>query len=130
MFVIFFFFFQAEDGIRDAQESRGLGDVYKRQVFYTGSGSDCRLSRPLSRLAPARAKARRSNRAVLSSRSEVCRTGRVTCASRTRFLLVVAVGRLGGSLPHTDRCGPSTVSYTHLRAHETPEHLVCRLLLE
>ena len=28
-----FFFFQAEDGIRDAQESRGLGDVYKRQIF-------------------------------------------------------------------------------------------------
>src|SRR5674536_384716 len=30
-FFCFFFFFQAEDGIRDAQESRGLGDVYKRQ---------------------------------------------------------------------------------------------------
>ena len=28
-----FFFFQAEDGIRDAQESRGLGDVYKRQEY-------------------------------------------------------------------------------------------------
>ena len=28
---MFWFFFQAEDGIRDAQESRGLGDVYKRQ---------------------------------------------------------------------------------------------------
>ena len=28
------FFFQAEDGIRDAQESRGLGDVYKRQGAY------------------------------------------------------------------------------------------------
>ncbi len=27
------FFFQAEDGIRDAQESRGLGDVYKRQDY-------------------------------------------------------------------------------------------------
>src|SRR5678816_2651388 len=26
--------------------------------------------------------------------------------------------------------GPLPVSYTHLRAHETPEHLVCRLLLE
>eukprot|EP00658_Telonema_sp_P-2_P046832 TRINITY_DN35160_c0_g1_i1.p1 TRINITY_DN35160_c0_g1~~TRINITY_DN35160_c0_g1_i1.p1 ORF type:complete len:133 (-),score=30.30 TRINITY_DN35160_c0_g1_i1:9-407(-) len=26
--------------------------------------------------------------------------------------------------------GLSSVSYTHLRAHETPEHLVCRLLLE
>eukprot|EP00658_Telonema_sp_P-2_P060748 TRINITY_DN4957_c0_g1_i5.p1 TRINITY_DN4957_c0_g1~~TRINITY_DN4957_c0_g1_i5.p1 ORF type:complete len:1081 (-),score=234.46 TRINITY_DN4957_c0_g1_i5:84-3326(-) len=25
---------------------------------------------------------------------------------------------------------PQPVSYTHLRAHETPEHLVCRLLLE
>ena len=31
IFFVFFFFFQAEDGIRDAQESRGLGDVYKRQ---------------------------------------------------------------------------------------------------
>eukprot|EP00658_Telonema_sp_P-2_P049622 TRINITY_DN37760_c0_g1_i1.p1 TRINITY_DN37760_c0_g1~~TRINITY_DN37760_c0_g1_i1.p1 ORF type:complete len:274 (+),score=60.66 TRINITY_DN37760_c0_g1_i1:29-850(+) len=30
----FVFFFQAEDGIRDAQESRGLGDVYKRQEQY------------------------------------------------------------------------------------------------
>ena len=29
--VVRVFFFQAEDGIRDAQESRGLGDVYKRQ---------------------------------------------------------------------------------------------------
>ena len=26
-----FFFFQAEDGIRDLVRSRGLGDVYKRQ---------------------------------------------------------------------------------------------------
>src|SRR5678816_978727 len=26
--------------------------------------------------------------------------------------------------------GNGAVSYTHLRAHETPEHLVCRLLLE
>ena len=29
------FFFQAEDGIRDRSPSRGLGDVYKRQIpFY------------------------------------------------------------------------------------------------
>ena len=27
-------FFQAEDGIRDLVRSRGLGDVYKRQVYY------------------------------------------------------------------------------------------------
>ena len=29
--VMSFFFFQAEDGIRDLVRSRGLGDVYKRQ---------------------------------------------------------------------------------------------------
>ena len=32
-YIIFcFFFFQAEDGIRDLVRSRGLGDVYKRQL--------------------------------------------------------------------------------------------------
>ena len=31
MFCVCFFFFQAEDGIRDLVRSRGLGDVYKRQ---------------------------------------------------------------------------------------------------
>ena len=29
--MVMFFFFQAEDGIRDLVRSRGLGDVYKRQ---------------------------------------------------------------------------------------------------
>ena len=34
----FCFFFQAEDGIRDLVRSRGLGDVYKRQVpAFTGA---------------------------------------------------------------------------------------------
>ena len=33
VFCFFFFvFFQAEDGIRDLVRSRGLGDVYKRQL--------------------------------------------------------------------------------------------------
>ena len=33
--VIFvFFFFEAEDGIRDLVRSRGLGDVYKRQMLW------------------------------------------------------------------------------------------------
>ena len=35
MFVLFFFF-QAEDGIRDLVRSRGLGDVYKRQIKSSG----------------------------------------------------------------------------------------------
>ena len=33
MFRTSVFCFQAEDGIRVAQESRGLGDVYKRQIL-------------------------------------------------------------------------------------------------
>ena len=32
-FQLVHFFFQAEDGIRDVERSRGLGDVYKRQAF-------------------------------------------------------------------------------------------------
>ncbi len=41
---VYSFLFQAEDGIRDAQESRGLGDVYKEtddnvsSILITSSG--------------------------------------------------------------------------------------------
>ena len=34
----FVFFFQAEDGIRDLVRSRGLGDVYKRQLLMRATG--------------------------------------------------------------------------------------------
>ena len=44
--LVFVFFFQAEDGIRDLVRSRGLGDVYKRQV-------EQRLGDGLVRLARA-----------------------------------------------------------------------------
>ena len=37
--VVVFFFFQAEDGIRDLVRSRGLGDVYKRQAECRVEGS-------------------------------------------------------------------------------------------
>eukprot|EP00658_Telonema_sp_P-2_P015670 TRINITY_DN1604_c0_g3_i5.p1 TRINITY_DN1604_c0_g3~~TRINITY_DN1604_c0_g3_i5.p1 ORF type:complete len:439 (+),score=141.28 TRINITY_DN1604_c0_g3_i5:82-1398(+) len=47
----FFFFFQAEDGIRDAQESRGLGDVYKRQVSTQSTGDQLNVLMALSRIA-------------------------------------------------------------------------------
>ena len=33
MHIYLFFFFQAEDGIRDLVRSGGLGDLYKRQVL-------------------------------------------------------------------------------------------------
>ena len=44
---------------------------------------------------------------------------RVAMITGTVFAGVLAAGAIA-----------APVSYTHLRAHETPEHLVCRLLLE
>ena len=38
-----FFFFQAEDGIRDLVRSRGLGDVYKRQPDVVNSAIESML---------------------------------------------------------------------------------------
>ena len=35
------FFFQAEDGIRDLVRSRGLGDVYKRQLSRASCAISC-----------------------------------------------------------------------------------------
>ena len=49
--------------------------------------------------------------------------GRFTTVESSQCLAFLPACRIGDSTP------PS-VSYTHLRAHETPEHLVCRLLLE
>ena len=40
-----FFFFQAEDGIRDLVRSRGLGDVYKRQLPHLLNGASAGLPR-------------------------------------------------------------------------------------
>src|SRR5674536_377648 len=100
-FLVFFFFFQAEDGIRDAQESRGLGDVYKRQIDQSSP-----TVRP-SRWVWARRRPTGPERPV----SPIARF--------TGTPLVLSPAR-----------PPVPVSYTHLRAHETPEHLVCRLLLE
>ena len=45
-----FFFFQAEDGIRDLVRSRGLGDVYKRQVFGEEALLEIALAEGLFRL--------------------------------------------------------------------------------
>ena len=47
-FVVGFFFFQAEDGIRDLVRSRGLGDVYKRQLLIQAITRCCIVTFPLS----------------------------------------------------------------------------------
>ena len=48
-FIVFFlfFFFQAEDGIRDLVRSRGLGDVYKRQPWYAPLSPDGKYVAPV-----------------------------------------------------------------------------------
>ena len=48
-----FFFFQAEDGIRDLVRSRGLGDVYKRQDVTIDDRTDfgAMLDRARARIA-------------------------------------------------------------------------------
>src|SRR5678815_1548742 len=43
------------------------------------------------------------------------------------YIYVLCMGRTPCIVQVRDH---GAVSYTHLRAHETPEHLVCRLLLE
>ena len=46
------FFFQAEDGIRVLVRSRGLGDVYKRQLLFTASPTPPILSSPTMNVSP------------------------------------------------------------------------------
>ena len=70
-----FFFFQAEDGIRDLVRSRGLGDVYKRQRLLreTGTGQAEGESRLV---CPDRAQSPWSG---LVSDRQPDRSGRGTC---------------------------------------------------
>eukprot|EP00656_Telonema_subtile_P030400 TRINITY_DN3337_c0_g2_i2.p1 TRINITY_DN3337_c0_g2~~TRINITY_DN3337_c0_g2_i2.p1 ORF type:complete len:293 (-),score=69.31 TRINITY_DN3337_c0_g2_i2:145-1023(-) len=49
---VVFFFFQAEDGIRDLVRSRGLGDVYKRQALEMGVCASCSNSEDITDADP------------------------------------------------------------------------------
>ena len=85
-----FFFFQAEDGIRDLVRSRGLGDVYKRQQA-GGGGMTC-----------FRATYRRSARTTTSVTVVPSAAARSFTAchrsSGTRTLRIgVCVGRMSGA---------------------------------
>src|SRR5674536_385270 len=96
---------QAEDGIRDAQESRGLGDVYKRQALGGGPPSFPQGFTCLVVLW------------IRSDRFSFSFTGLLPSAEQLSSYL---------QLRNYDiyDLSATPVSYTHLRAHETPEHLV------
>ena len=65
--LVVFFFFQAEDGIRDLVRSRGLGDVYKRQgVGLQGIDGDARPNGDLTRQEVNRFKRGESARGPVS----------------------------------------------------------------
>src|SRR5678816_2710693 len=74
---------------------------------------------------------------MTATRSETCFTTERSCAMN-RYVRLNSSWRSSSRFStwawietsSAETGSSQTVSYTHLRAHETPEHLVCRLLLE
>ena len=66
MCFLYIFFFQAEDGIRDLVRSRGLGDVYKRQVQSEKTAPEAKAPfRPQNGPSPAQP-------AIFGARKTIC----------------------------------------------------------
>ena len=144
------FFFQAEDGIRDLVRSRGLGDVYKRQLEYIEKGKTvvvfCHI--PPNNFSSERndssdkASVTVVNRELLYSILKGYKSYIITGhMHESEFISEQGVqihvcGAVCGAWWSDNICYDGTpngympVSYTHLRAHETVLDLVCRLLLE
>ena len=141
------FFFQAEDGIRDLVRSRGLGDVYKRQVSTSSRVLFDALSAVFADLGFAVVGDAVFQDLVISRIVEptsLLDAGRVltdlgrSSASYSTMKRTLRRARTSGyrdqvaaaCFTHAATAGDiSPVSYTHLRAHETVLDLVCPLLL-
>eukprot|EP00658_Telonema_sp_P-2_P046773 TRINITY_DN35074_c0_g1_i1.p1 TRINITY_DN35074_c0_g1~~TRINITY_DN35074_c0_g1_i1.p1 ORF type:complete len:177 (+),score=73.23 TRINITY_DN35074_c0_g1_i1:2-532(+) len=148
----FVFFFQAEDGIRDAQESRGLGDVYKRQHHHISDCVEVVFDKALEEKLFLELYAiffqqlfmverERKLQGLIDASGPNLRTALIQKAQNE---FNIAKGKFDNEFKEKNDLSDNeeyinlqhrfmdilTVSYTHLRAHETPEHLVCRLLLE
>ena len=153
-FCVCVFFFQAEDGIRDLVRSRGLGDVYKRQLMYLWLQLEVEVSfngpvefTDTRILCPEDAHQTKKlhqlsimtgyHAFILLTRS-VCNgaAAEAVVAREATDLTVFPSIPLGSGyltipvLATFPRSTSIPVSYTHLRAHETVLDLVCRLLLE
>ena len=119
-----FFFFQAEDGIRDLVRSRGLGDVYKRQIF-----SAAALSKRVSAIS---ASARRTCSDFVNCSRMGCSCLLYTSDAADDLLCVDLGGRriIKKQKPHTPRthrrpplyCTPLTHPHNEY-PRATPPHL-------
>ena len=134
-----FFFFQAEDGIRDLVRSRGLGDVYKRQPFilhlFIAALAERGAAGAVVRVLDDFQEQPELVKNAILSLYYLHYWEAVTSASEA-FLKKEALSPAWRReledimLFIAEQTGDTAVSYTHLRAHETVLDLVCRLLLE
>src|SRR5674536_394598 len=104
-------FLQAEDGIRDAQESRGQKTAY--EMLRSLVGSEMCIRDRGERLELGHVAVHRLPAPVV----ELCDPVVLDLALAGEPELLFD--------RELDRQAVTAVSYTHLRAHETPEHLVC-----
>src|SRR5665213_4374840 len=63
-------------------------------------------------------------------RAQPCRLPQYDIATGDRLAAILLLYFTSSQLAPLKRCSCMSVSYTHLRAHETGRNLVCRLLLE
>eukprot|EP00658_Telonema_sp_P-2_P030548 TRINITY_DN2303_c0_g1_i1.p1 TRINITY_DN2303_c0_g1~~TRINITY_DN2303_c0_g1_i1.p1 ORF type:complete len:135 (-),score=50.07 TRINITY_DN2303_c0_g1_i1:11-415(-) len=120
--IYFFFFLMIRRPPRSTlSSSSAASDVYKRQVWWDV------LSVPVE----VRLNASRVPLMVIShpmwAQVDVRVDDPLPLSSATTLL---GMSHMGESRVLGADTSIIPVSYTHLRAHETPEHLVCRLLLE
>eukprot|EP00658_Telonema_sp_P-2_P057656 TRINITY_DN4608_c0_g2_i3.p1 TRINITY_DN4608_c0_g2~~TRINITY_DN4608_c0_g2_i3.p1 ORF type:complete len:135 (+),score=50.13 TRINITY_DN4608_c0_g2_i3:76-480(+) len=117
-FFVFFFFLMIRRPPRSTlSSSSAASDVYKRQVLDLALVVD----RPSIDRADGSVNAASADEEIFPSLAEGLSFGCEIEAARPRK---------GCGEPAISCATVNPVSYTHLRAHETPEHLVCRLLLE
>eukprot|EP00658_Telonema_sp_P-2_P037804 TRINITY_DN27176_c0_g1_i1.p1 TRINITY_DN27176_c0_g1~~TRINITY_DN27176_c0_g1_i1.p1 ORF type:complete len:143 (+),score=40.73 TRINITY_DN27176_c0_g1_i1:1-429(+) len=109
--------------------SSAASDVYKRQVMIKSASA---------MIKQCHDQASKCHDQVSQHHDQVSDTDQVSqCHSKRVAQLILRTAGLEGvgELPILEMLAllqgsTYAVSYTHLRAHETPEHLVCRLLLE
>eukprot|EP00658_Telonema_sp_P-2_P019332 TRINITY_DN17626_c0_g1_i1.p1 TRINITY_DN17626_c0_g1~~TRINITY_DN17626_c0_g1_i1.p1 ORF type:complete len:158 (-),score=34.73 TRINITY_DN17626_c0_g1_i1:203-676(-) len=114
-----FFFFQAEDGIRDAQESRGLGDVYKRQMLFPGPAMTI-LSHCDTRTITTTPSSSPPSTTHSSSHFDNSTSASLTHPSATLSAVTTTLSRGKVSLSNSSSVGTKTLSRTAHTPSQSP----------